>query len=52
MYRRQLQSIIMAEWKPMKPMLVMNWCGHGQEFVPWPEKDGYWMLVPVVGVAA
>ena len=30
----------------------VNWCGHGQEFVPWPEKDGYWMLVPVVGVAA
>jgi hypothetical protein len=23
-------------------------CGHGQEFVPWPDKDGYWMLVPVV----
>ena len=22
--------------------------GHGQEFVPWPENDGYWILVPVV----
>jgi hypothetical protein len=28
-------------------MAVVNWCGHGQEFVPWPEKDGYWVLVPV-----
>jgi hypothetical protein len=28
--------------------VVVNWCGHGQEFVPWPEKDGYWVLVPVV----
>ena len=27
-------------------MVVVNWCG--QEFVPWPEKDGYWVLVPVV----
>jgi hypothetical protein len=22
----------------MKPILVVNWCGHSQEFVPWPEK--------------
>jgi hypothetical protein len=25
---------------------------HGQEFVPWPEKDGYWALVPVVEAVA
>ena len=24
-----------------QPMVVVNWCGHGQEFVPWPEADGY-----------
>ena len=28
-------------------MVVVNWCGHGQEFVLWPEKDGYWVLVPI-----
>jgi hypothetical protein len=33
---------------PATPMVVVNWCGHGQEFVPWPEKDGYWVLVPVI----
>jgi hypothetical protein len=33
----------------MKPMLVVNWYGHGQEFIPWPEADDYWRLVPVVG---
>jgi hypothetical protein len=22
------------------PMFVVNWCGHGQEFVPWPERMG------------
>jgi hypothetical protein len=37
----------MNGWKPMKPMLVVNWCGHGQQFIPWPEADGYWLLVPV-----
>jgi hypothetical protein len=33
-------------------MVVVNWCGLGQEFVPWPDADGYWMLVPVVGEVA
>ena len=37
---------------PTQPMVVVNWCGHGQEFVPWPEKDGYWVLVPVVETIA
>jgi hypothetical protein len=31
----------------MKPMVVADWCGHGQQFIPWPEADGYWMLVSV-----
>ena len=48
MYRSRLQHLVMGGWKPMKPMLVVNWCGHGQEFIPWPEADGYWTLVPVV----
>ena len=39
----------MVDWKSM---LVVNWCGHGQEFVPWPEKDGCWVLVPVVEAVA
>ena len=48
----RLPHLIMAGWKPMKPMLVVNWCGHGQRFIPWPEADGYWTLVPVLGEAA
>jgi len=28
----------------MKPMLVVNWCGHAQNCVAWPEADGYWTL--------
>ena len=23
--------------------------GHAQEYVPWPEADGYWRMVPVLG---
>jgi hypothetical protein len=30
---------------------IVNLCGHGQQFIPWPEAYGYWMLVPVVGKA-
>jgi len=33
-------------------MFVVNWHGHSQQFVPWPEKDGYWILVPVVEAVA
>jgi len=33
-------------------MVVVNWCGHGQEFVPWPDEDGYWTLLPVVEAVA
>jgi hypothetical protein len=47
-YRHRLQHLIMAGWKATKPMIVVNWCGYGQKFVPWPEGDGLWTLVPVV----
>lgn len=51
-YRYRLPHLLMAGWKPMKTMLVVNYCGHGQEFIPWPEADDYWTLVPVLGEAA
>jgi hypothetical protein len=41
----------MAGWKPMKPMLVVNSRGHRQQFIPWPEADGDWRLVPLMGQA-
>jgi len=36
----------------MNPMLVVNWCGHGQQYIPWPERDGYWTLVPILDAVA
>jgi hypothetical protein len=38
----------MNGWKPMKTMLIVNWCGHGQQFIPWRDADGYWTLVPII----
>ena len=33
-------------------MLVVSWYGHGQECIPWAEKDGLWVLVPIVDAVA
>ena len=46
--RLRYEHLLMNGWKPMKTMQVVNWCGHGQQFIPWSEADGYWRLVPVV----
>ena len=49
--RYKFEHLHWTGW-PTHPMVVVNWCGHGQEFVPWPDKDGYWVLVPVVEAVA
>lgn len=28
-------------------MLVVNWCEHSQQSIPWPEVDDYWVLAPM-----
>ena len=30
------------------PTIVVHWCGHGQEVLPIPAKDGICDLVPVI----
>ncbi len=37
----------MIGWKPLGTVQIVEWCGHGHEYVPWPEPDGYWRLVPM-----
>jgi hypothetical protein len=49
--RYRFEHLPWSGW-PTQPMFVVNWCGHGQQFVPWPEADGYWTLVPVVEAVA
>jgi hypothetical protein len=33
-------------------MIVVNWSGNGQRFVPWPEAARLWALMPVVEAVA
>jgi hypothetical protein len=42
----------MNGWQPFKTFSMMNWCGHSQEYQPWLQADGWWLLVPIVGEAA
>ena len=44
--RYRFEHLNWTDW-PTTPMVVVNWYGHGQEFVPWPEEDGRWVLLPV-----
>jgi hypothetical protein len=42
----------MIGWaQPRQVVKIVNWCGHSQEFVAWPEADGDWRLVPVLETA-
>lgn len=36
-------------WQPCMTQTGVEWRGHAQEYVPWPEADGYWRMVPVLG---
>ena len=49
--RYKFEHLHWTGWRT-HPMVVVNWCGHGQEFVPWPDKDGFWTLMPVVEAVA
>lgn len=46
--RYSFKHLRMIGWgQPRQVVKIVNWCGHGNEYVPWPEADGYWLLVPV-----
>jgi hypothetical protein len=49
-HRYRFEHLVMMgeKGKPLKARLLVNWCGHSQQVIPWPEKDGYWTLVPIV----
>ena len=49
--RLRHEHLRMNGWKPMKVILRVNWCGHGQQFIPRPEADGYCRMIPVLGEA-
>jgi len=38
-------------WQAYRVATYVNWCGHGQEVIPWPRADGLVDLIPVLGEA-
>ena len=38
-------------WAAYRVESYVNWCGHGQEVIPFPRPDGLVELVPVLGEA-
>jgi hypothetical protein len=38
-------------WQLFTPTTYVNWCGHGQEVIPFPLPDGRVTFVPVLGEA-
>jgi hypothetical protein len=47
--RRTLQLV---GWLLFTVVSYTNWWGHGQEFIPVPEDDGWCWMIPVLGEAA
>jgi hypothetical protein len=45
--RYRTETLRQLGWQPCKTQMVVEWCGHSQEYVPWPEADRYWRMVPV-----
>ncbi len=41
----------MIGWRLFAPAEYVNWSGHGQEFIPLPDEDGWCRLGPVIGEA-
>jgi len=50
-YRFREAHLRLIGWRLYTVASYTNWCGHGQEFIPLPEAEGWVCLVPVVGEA-
>ena len=50
-YRMTVDDVRRNGWIIYLPAIVVHWCGHGQEVLPIPAKDGKRDLVPVIGEA-
>ncbi len=50
-FRFRTEHLRLIGWQPYHVEAYMNWCGHGQEFISWPQEDGTVQLVPLVGEA-
>lgn len=47
----RLEHLRLIGWQLFRAAEYVNWCGHGQEVIPWPAAGGWARLVPLVGEA-
>jgi hypothetical protein len=45
--RFQAEDLRRLGWVPWQTHRIVSWCGHSQEYQPWPVGGGWWHLVPV-----
>lgn len=50
--RLRIEHLRMVGWRLFEASQSVNWCGHAQEHVPIPTRDGWAWLVPIVGQAS
>ncbi len=50
--RLRFDHLRMIGWKALGTVQTVEWCGHGQEFIPVPDDDGWCWMIPVLGEAA
>ncbi len=43
------EHLQLVGWRLFAVASYMNWCGHGQEFIPVPDDGGWCWMIPVVG---
>jgi hypothetical protein len=48
----RVEHLKMVGWAPYRVESYVNWCGHGQEVIPFPLPDGSVRFVPVLGEAS
>jgi hypothetical protein len=50
--RLRVEDVRRVGWQPYTPAQYVEWCGHAQEVIPIPQRDGLCRLVPVLGEAS
>ena len=51
MFHFRLEHLRLIGWRLFAVASYTNWCGHGQEFIPVPDADGWVRLIVVEGEA-
>ena len=39
-------------WSPPQTLQIPDWCGCSTEYLPLPEGEGWWRLIPIWGAGA